>query len=142
MTHRTRTRHFRHDPREIGVARGWVREVLSAWGLSDQVAAMQLAVSELVTNAIMHGEGSVGVTLEDGPGQVRLVVSDEGHGRPIRRPSATLDEGVGGWGLGLVDSLADGWGTWRTAEGTAVWLVRRTGDNPLAGGTGHALSGA
>jgi anti-sigma regulatory factor (Ser/Thr protein kinase) len=117
-----------------------VRDVLSAWGLPEQVPAMQLAVSELVTNAVVHGEGWVGVTLEGGPGEVRLVVSDQGHGRPARRPAATLDEGAGGWGLGLVDSVADGWGTWRTAEGTAVWLVRRTGDGPPPGESSCVLS--
>jgi anti-sigma regulatory factor (Ser/Thr protein kinase) len=124
-THRTQTRKFPHHPREIGAARGWVRDVLAGWGLPDHVMALELAVSELVTNAIVHGEGTVGVTLEADRGEVKLVVADQGHGAPRQRTGATLEQGAGGWGLGLVDEVADGWGTLRTDHGTVVWLVLR-----------------
>jgi anti-sigma regulatory factor (Ser/Thr protein kinase) len=133
MTHRTRTRRFAQRPSEIAAARWWVREVLAAWGMSDHAMALELAVSELVTNAIVHGEGTVGVTLEAGVGELRLVVTDQGHGVPRPRQGATVERGAGGWGLGLVDDLADGWGTLRTDDGTAVWLVRRTAENAEAG---------
>lgn len=122
------TRRFSHDPQEIGAARGWVRRVLGDWGLGEHAMALELAVSELVTNAIVHGEGAVGVTLDADAGQVRLVVSDEGHGRPRPRPGATLEQGSGGWGLGLVADVADGWGTTHSDEGTSVWVVRRAGE--------------
>jgi anti-sigma regulatory factor (Ser/Thr protein kinase) len=125
-TSRREARRFRHHTHEIGVARGWVGDVLSGWGLAEHTAAVELAVSELVTNAIVHGEGDVGVTLEVEADELCLVVSDQGHGDPIRRPSTTLDAGGGGWGLGLVDTLADRWGTADTSAGTSVWLIRRT----------------
>jgi anti-sigma regulatory factor (Ser/Thr protein kinase) len=126
ITSRREARQFRHQTHEIGVARGWARDVLCGWGLAEHTAAVELAMSELVTNAIVHGEGDVGVTLEVEADELRLVVSDQGDGHPLRRPGATLDVGAGGWGLGLVDTLADRWGTSDTGGGTSVWLVRRT----------------
>jgi anti-sigma regulatory factor (Ser/Thr protein kinase) len=58
---------------------------------------LELAVSELVTNALMHGEGSINVTVGLHGGGAQLAVADEGSGpEPIRfrEPTAT---GAGGW---------------------------------------------
>jgi anti-sigma regulatory factor (Ser/Thr protein kinase) len=54
---------------------------------------------------------------------VRIEVSDGGAGFvPPKRPAPRLDaEEPGGWGLVLVDRLADRWGVARD-EGTSVWF--------------------
>jgi len=105
-----------------------VRSQLEAWGLAAQLPALELAVSELVTNAIVHGRGEVEVRLTDLEGCVRLEVGDEGAvGTP--RPTLRSDgrgAGEGGWGLRLVQGLSDTWGTHRDGGRTQVWMERRT----------------
>jgi anti-sigma regulatory factor (Ser/Thr protein kinase) len=110
---------------ELVPARQFVRSTLGGWGLTDQAAQLELGVSELVTNAILHGEGGIDVTVELHGDRVRLVVGDEGFGpEPIRfrEPTST---GEGGWGLRLVDGLSDSWGARRVPGHTLVWMERR-----------------
>ena len=63
-----------------------VRSQLEDWELVEELPALELAVSELVTNAIVHGRGQVEVVMADVDGCVRLEVRDEGmvgvHGPP------------------------------------------------------------
>jgi len=113
------------DTTELAPARERVRATLAGWGLIDPAAHVELAVSELVTNALLHGEGGIDVTVELRGDQVRLAVEDEGFGpEPIRvrEPSST---GSGGWGLRLVDGLSDSWGAHRVPGRTLVWMERR-----------------
>jgi serine/threonine-protein kinase RsbW len=82
-------------------------------------------VSELVTNALLHGDGEIDVTVGRSSDRVRLAVGDEGSGPEplgIREPTST---GSGGWGLRLVDGLSDAWGADRVPGRTLVWMDRR-----------------
>ena len=104
-----------------------VRSQLEAWGLAAEQPALELAVSELVTNAIVHGCGQVEVRLTDLDGCVRLVVGDEGTvGTPRPTARGGGSDGEGGWGLRLVEGLSDTWGTHRDGGRTEVWMERRT----------------
>ena len=116
------TRRFEAEESEIGRARTFVRDVLSARDLSSLVTTFDLMVSELVTNAIVHGEGAVDVTVAVDGTDVRLDVHDSGQGQPTVRID---DTGMGGWGLFFVDRLADRWGAVVGEAGTSVWLVKR-----------------
>ena len=110
---------------DLAPARQFVRATLGGWGLADQAADFELAVSELVTNALSHGEGEIDVTVGLHGDSVRLAVGDEGFGPdPIqfREPTTT---GGGGWGLRLVDGLSDSWGAHREPGRTLVWMERR-----------------
>jgi anti-sigma regulatory factor (Ser/Thr protein kinase) len=98
---------------------------LRAWGYGDEVEAMTLAVSELVTNAVVHGRGLVEVTLTAQDGAIRVAVADHGGGRPSLIEAATKRD-RGGWGLRLVDKLADEWGSAQEGTRTSVWIERRT----------------
>ena len=84
-----------------------------------QLEALRLLVSEMVTNSVRHGEGAetVDVRLWLGRGVVRLEVEDRGPGF---MPRGVPGEG-GGWGLVLVDRLARRWGV-RSGPATTVWL--------------------
>lgn len=85
---------------------------------------LRLLVSELVTNAVRHSGIVPGqpvgleVTLADGV--VRVTVSDQGKGFLPRPRSAEMDV-PGGWGLVLVDQVADRWGV-VNESGSRVWL--------------------
>jgi anti-sigma regulatory factor (Ser/Thr protein kinase) len=84
---------------------------------------IRLLVSELVTNAIRHAEAEGGavelnVTIEGD--RVRVEVSDPGRGF---EPQPRDDEmsRPGGWGLYLVDRIADRWGVVRNRM-NRVWF--------------------
>ena len=101
-----------------------VQAHLRAWGYLDEVETMTLLVSELVTNAVIHGRGRVHLTLTDSDGTIRVAVEDHGGGRPSLVRAGTGMHG-GGWGLRLVDRLADEWGSVQDAGRTSVWMERR-----------------
>ena len=87
-----------------------------------------LLVSELVTNAVRHGGagagGSVELELELSRRHVRVEVADPGDGVGSHAlPSASTD--VGGWGLRMVDHVADEWGVSSGGPGTRVWFEIR-----------------
>jgi anti-sigma regulatory factor (Ser/Thr protein kinase) len=84
-----------------------------------------LLVSELVTNAVRHAgagpERPLQVQLQQGPRWVAVAVTDEGPGFTwCPRPSARNESG--GWGLFLVDQIADRWGVERGTSGSCVWF--------------------
>lgn len=82
-------------------------------------------VSELVTNAVVHGDGGIEVQLIANGPEMRLEVVDEGDGSPTVRGR---DHGwYGGWGLRLVEELADSWGSETEPGATRVWMVKQAG---------------
>lgn len=84
---------------------------------------VRLLVSELVTNSVRHG-GAAGTPIELDvtvtPAALHVEVSDCGGGfEPApRRPGQSQ---AGGWGLFLVDRIADRWGA-AQKDGTRVWF--------------------
>ena len=110
--------------RAAGVAR---RSVLSVQaGLPGAIRhRLALLLSELVTNAIQHGGATahenVQVRLASSPERVRVEVFDPGATNGAG-PSDRVEEG-GGYGLLLVDRLADEWGRENTESGgTLAWF--------------------
>lgn len=81
---------------------------------------LRLVLSELVTNAVVHGPGgAIRVRVEvDDDGVVRGEITDDGSGI-VRVRAATADEG-GGFGLTIVDALAARWGV--RDDSTRVWF--------------------
>jgi anti-sigma regulatory factor (Ser/Thr protein kinase) len=85
---------------------------------------LALLLSELVTNAIQHGGAGphemVQVKVASSTDKVRVEVFDPGpHGAT---PRDRIEEG-GGYGLLLVDRLADGWGRGATnTGGSLAWF--------------------
>ena len=111
-------------------ARAFVAETLAAWDIqADEIEAIQLVVSELVTNAVLHAPESrkIGVELFWDENGVRVTVSDESPNEPRRRePDPSLPED--GRGVPLVDAFADRWGMERRGrDGKIVWCELRTG---------------
>jgi anti-sigma regulatory factor (Ser/Thr protein kinase) len=123
---RSQSRRFARDASEIHRAREFVRDVLLAWGMDADSASYELGVSELVTNAVMHGAGPVDVAIWVNRDVVHIEVCDEGRGEVGSiRPSTAGAGGIGGWGLRIVDRLADEWGASRDGGRTRVWMERR-----------------
>lgn len=101
------------------------RRAVEAMWLGDAARdAAMLLVSELVSNAVRHsGAGaadSISVHLEVSGGALRMSVTDPGPG--FAPDAGRREPGIGGgFGLFLVDRLADAWGV-ETDVGTTVWL--------------------
>jgi anti-sigma regulatory factor (Ser/Thr protein kinase) len=107
------------DARSAGEARRFVERLLTARRVPDRaLESAMLVSSELVTNALRHGEGEIELRVNVDKDRLRIEVIDEGHRQaPIVREQAA-DE-TGGWGLQIVDQLALQWGVF---EGTThVW---------------------
>jgi anti-sigma regulatory factor (Ser/Thr protein kinase) len=103
-------------------ARRFVRQSLSDWGLSELSERVVLTVSEVMTNAVTHGQGRVTLALSATDDRVCVTVADDGRGAPVMR-SPDPERGIaGGWGLHLVDKLADSWGTETRNQQTIVWF--------------------
>ncbi|HEY8547878.1 MAG TPA: ATP-binding protein [Acidimicrobiales bacterium] len=125
------TETFGRDHREVARARHLVTGLLQRWGLRGEVPTFELAVSELVSNALLHGAGEIQVQLScDASGSVRLAVADEGWDVPGGAGPHLEERLAGGWGLRFVDRLAERWGTHHDEHGTLVWMVRRATPGP------------
>jgi anti-sigma regulatory factor (Ser/Thr protein kinase) len=110
--------------RSAGRARAFLGEFCVSAGLPGEVRrTASLLVSELVTNAIVHGRcgPTVDVVLQDGV--LRVAVSDVW---PVPLPAVDLHprtSAEGGRGLLIVSLLAGRWGVEPMAdEGKTVWF--------------------
>jgi anti-sigma regulatory factor (Ser/Thr protein kinase) len=99
---------------------------------------LRLLVTELVTNSVRHGgaEDWIQLDVEIYANTVRVAVRDRGPGfRPPETPQPHPDR-PGGWGLCLVDRLADRWGVTRDGR-TQVWFeIDRGHERRFAATTG------
>lgn len=84
-------------------AREQARKALSEWELGEHADITELIISELVANAIRHGQGPIDVRLSHDGSNLRVEVHDDGAGRPIRHPVTADAES--GRGLELIDGL-------------------------------------
>ncbi len=101
---------------------------------------VRLLVSELVTNSVQHAqvsaEDSIVLSVSFSERTVRVEVRDDGPGfePPASPPPEDADAG---WGLFLVEQLADAWGV----DGKTVWFeierdrTQRDGEAPSSEST-------
>jgi DNA-binding NarL/FixJ family response regulator len=104
-----------------GQARRFVDEVLGRWHCDALLDDVQLLVSELVTNAVLHTATDVDLRLLERDHRLRAEVVDGSAERSVRM-QATRSDATSGRGLHLVESLADSWGVEVTSTGKTVWF--------------------
>ncbi|TQK42897.1 histidine kinase-like protein [Streptomyces sp. SLBN-118] len=112
----------------VGRCRDLTRHVLDDWyslsGPSGSVlkADILLLVSEVVTNACLHGGTPVELGLDRAPGRLRVQVTDTSRVGP--RPHLPHRAArSSGHGLYLLQQLSDGWGWLPRGTGKTVWFV-------------------
>ncbi|MEU5090665.1 ATP-binding protein [Streptomyces sp. NPDC021356] len=119
----TRAAFFRKDRRSVRLAREFVRAALADWALTARGDDVLLCVSELATNALLHGvppgRGFAVLLMLHAGSVLRVEVHDSGGGE-VREPEASA-ESEHGRGLLLVAALADKWGVEERSPGKIVW---------------------
>jgi anti-sigma regulatory factor (Ser/Thr protein kinase)/uncharacterized protein YigA (DUF484 family) len=134
------------------IARHWVRRQCEELGLGGLVEDIELVVSELVTNAVIHAGTAIQVRLRPAGDGARVEVRD---GRPELVPVSSgtglldllelddvddllsgltdLDvETMTGRGMTLVEAVCDRWGVEALAEAKVVWAEIATGRTEVA----------
>ncbi|MEA2217609.1 MAG: hypothetical protein QOJ35_235 [Solirubrobacteraceae bacterium] len=81
---------------------------------SDLMNDAELLVSELTTNALLHGEGRIRLRARLDEDRLRAEIVDEGRGFVARER-----EQIGGWGREIVDDLSSHWGV---EDGARAWF--------------------
>lgn len=121
----------------VVAARRLMASAASAWNLPETVRSDgSLAVSELVTNSVLHAGTLIDIAVRRLGDGVRIEVSD-GSGRlPVvdaARPEDLLaNRSMTGRGLALVAAMSDRWGAEPDGDGKTVWAEVGTGRRVLS----------
>jgi anti-sigma regulatory factor (Ser/Thr protein kinase) len=99
---------------------------LGVMHLHQRLGDVQLAISEVVTNAVRHGGlrpdiDTVRITVGNGQDTVKITVEQPTAAEGLRVEEPRLGENPGGFGLRLVDQVVDNWGHDPGPPGR-VWL--------------------
>lgn len=112
------------EARSSSMSRRFVRHALARWDLQSLADVAVLLTSELVTNAIVHAQTDVEVTItRDDPVTVTVAVSDSSRSEP--RLQRHPDDSATGRGLGILDALASSWDVVSGAGGKTVSFTLR-----------------
>ncbi|MCX4777743.1 ATP-binding protein [Streptomyces sp. NBC_01264] len=118
----SRQQRFPRARASVCAARQFVGDTLGDWGVSERRDDIRLCVSELATNAVLHGVPlgrEFSVRLEREGGIVMIEVRDSGPGSPVvQQPDRGARSGRGLW---LVAELADEFQIRDERVGKAVW---------------------
>lgn len=116
---------LQRGPNVVPEARHFARSVL-LHEAPELLSNAELVVSELVTNAFLHGEPPITLRLGVLPAQLRLEVEDAGVAMPV--PLLREGESMTGRGLSLVNTLCSAWGIdRRPSGGKLVWAELERG---------------
>ncbi|MCI2239164.1 ATP-binding protein [Paenibacillus sp. TRM 82003] len=111
----------------VCTARHWVSDVVARCcatsGPQVDEDLVELLTSEVVANAVRHGQGPVTVEVACAEEHVRIAVTDASPTAPVVRHVGP--EATGGRGMALTDLLATRWGVETAhppARGKTVWF--------------------
>ena len=108
-------------PRSVGELRRFAVACSRDQGFTGDADALALLVSEVATNALLHGRGDVRLSVLRDDGRLRVEVADGSNRLPERREAG--DDAQGGRGLALLEELSDRWGVQVLPEqGKVVWF--------------------
>ncbi len=119
-------------PRGVQAARQWVVRTCRDIGRDDLVECAELGVSELVTNALLHGAPPIRIRVRGTVEHPRIEVRD---GSPDQLVLPTAVDGADGLrgdhdllltfgrGLTIVARASDAWGAEKEEDGKTVWFT-------------------
>ena len=113
---------YERSSTSVGEARSWLDTFLLERSIDDRVRDdALLVVSELITNALIHGEGSLVLRASLTATDVQVSVTDSGDDLPRMLPIDPTR--IGGLGLVVVDRTATDWGVAPFPGGKTVWAA-------------------
>ena len=123
-------REFPPAPETAAAAREFVHDTLLTWGVPDPFDDIILLVSELVTNAVIHADSALEVTVRRSEGFTEVMVTDSAPERAVPKAGplavdtspSTENERSGGLGLALASAIASSWGVSYGRTDKAVWF--------------------
>jgi anti-sigma regulatory factor (Ser/Thr protein kinase) len=122
---RFREAFYRRERRSVPAAREFTARVLADWRVTGRTEDVLLCVSELATNALVHGvppgRGFRLHLYRESGGLLRVEVHDSGPGLSRVHEAQANPEDENGRGLLLVSALADKWGVAHRDPGKIVW---------------------
>ncbi|MEV0173534.1 PAS domain S-box protein [Streptomyces sp. NPDC050803] len=107
-------------PSAVPDGRVLLGKALVDWNCTATADDALLLVSEILTNAVQHAEGPLGLHARRTATDLTVEVSDRSPHLPQPRQAAENEES--GRGLLLVRTLADSWGVQPTDEGKTTWF--------------------
>ena len=111
------------DPASLSLGRRLAREAAAERMHDDQLAKLDLAVTEVLSNAIRHSGSTEPVRLALTAKEDFLCVRVTDHGAGlVPRPGAMASEPGAGFGLLLVEQLTRRWGMTREENATRIWF--------------------
>jgi anti-sigma regulatory factor (Ser/Thr protein kinase) len=121
------------DPSSAGAARhslaGYCEELEVPDDLTDDAL---MAISELVTNAVLHADTPTIAWAEYRAGSITLAVVDGSADLPaLLAPSQSREDGRG---MAIIDELGATWGLIKTSLGKIVWVNIRQRVQPSPSG--------
>ncbi|MFS4092488.1 SpoIIE family protein phosphatase [Streptomyces sp. AF1A] len=117
----------RNGLHEVRRLRHFLTDLMNTWMLSVDIDALELLVSEVVTNSLVHAQSEVDVRLRNYPDHLRVEVRDTNPHPPVMAAIVGADEAVNdeaesGRGLLIVNALAAAWGTSPAGRGKTTWF--------------------
>lgn len=107
-------------PEAAPLARAALRQLLIDGPLAERLNDAELGLSELVTNAVLHGRAPISVRMSLHTDRLHVEVHD---GSTLSPSFSMLDPtAVTGRGLLLLSALADAWGVEALPTGKSVWF--------------------
>ncbi len=138
-------------PRGVQDARRWVVATFTHMGREDLRECAELAVSELVTNALLHGAPPIHVRVRGTQEHPRVEVRDSSSDPPtLQSVGAPEDDDDSvlltfGRGLNIVARASEAWGAEIESSGKVVWFTPAVrfsdspGEEPLITGAGDLV---
>lgn len=125
-------------PSGVHEARRWVIDTCVDIGRPDLIECAEMAVSEIVTNALLHGESPIRVRVRGTHEHPRVEVSDDSREPPVLPGSEPLTDDDNflltfGRGLAIVARCATAWGAEIEEVGKVVWFVPASDANEECG---------
>ena len=114
-------RGFEASPESIRKARAFLREAISDRAGPGIAADLELALSELATNAVRHAGTAFEVVVELN-GKARIEVEDSSTEPPVLQPNSAATPS--GRGMHVIEAVCDRWGVHIAADRKCVWCER------------------
>lgn len=108
-------------PDSVPEGRAFLTKALTSWDCTTTADDARLLLSEILTNAVQHAQGPLGLHLCRTATELTVEVSD--HSPHLPQPRLAAEDDESGRGLILVRALADTWGVRPTDEGKTTWFT-------------------